>query len=136
MAFSLDPVNFFAKTSGFDSDQWATMAPTGTKGQLGTARQYHAKNSTEGEAFSPMLPESGVFSSEGTSNLFGDSIKRKAAEWDVAGTALGLQAEVEAAKRLADAQRSSADAQRRSSNTGAIIGAVGSVGAAVVGGLI
>jgi len=136
MAFSLDPVDFFAKTSGFDSDQWATMAPTGTKGQLGSARQYHAKNSTEGEAFSPMLPESGVFSSEGTSNLFGDSIKRKAAEWDVAGTALGLQAEVEAAKRLADAQRSSADAQRRSSNTGAIIGAVGSVGAAVVGGLI
>jgi hypothetical protein len=136
MAFSLDPVDFFAKTSGFDSDQWAALAPTGTKGQLGTARQYHAKNSTEGEAFSPMLPESGVFSSEGTSNLFGDSIKRKAAEWDVAGTALGLQAEVEAAKRLADAQRSSADAQRRSSNTGAIIGAVGSVGAAVVGGLI
>ena len=136
MAFSLDPVDFFAKTSGFDSDQWATMAPTGTKGQLGSARQYHAKNSTEGEAFSPMLPESGVFSSEGTSNLFGDSIKRKAAEWDVAGTALGLQAEVEAAKRLADAQRSSADAQRRASNTGAIIGAVGSVGAAVVGGLI
>ena len=112
------------------------MAPIGTKGQLGSARQYHAKNSTEGEALSTMLPESGVFSSEGTGSLFGNSIKRKAAEWDTAGTALGLQAEVEAAKRLAEAQRSSADAQRRASNTGAIIGAVGTVGAAVVGGLI
>lgn len=136
MAFSLDPVNYFAATSGFDGEQWSAMAPAGTKGQLGSARQYHAKSSTEGEAFSPMLPESGVFSSEGTSSLFGDSIKRKAAEWDMAGSALGALAEVEAAKRMADAQRSSADAQRRSSNTGAVIGAAGGIGAAVIGGLI
>ena len=136
MAFSLDPVDFFAKTSGFDSDQWATMAPTGTKGQLGSARQYHAKNSTEGEAFSPMLPEDGVFSSEGTSNLFGDSINRKDGEWRMAGTALGLQGEVAGAKLQAAAAKQAADARNAASKTSSTIGTIGKIGSVVIGALL
>lgn len=135
MAFSLDPVEYFKKTSGFDSDKTNYFAPQVTGGLAGAAKKYRSEFGG-GEEYSPMLPGASVASTAGTQSLFGDQFKQNEQEYQLATKTLGYGGEIDAAKQQSDANRSAADRQASASKTGAIISAVGGVGAAVIGGLI
>lgn len=135
MAFSLDPVEYFKKTSGFDSDKTDYFSPKVGGGIGGTAKKYRSEFGG-GAEFSPVLPDSSVSSTAGLQSLFGDQLRQDEQEYQLAANTLGYKAEIDAARRQADANRSAADKQASANKSGAIIGAVGGIGAAVIGGLI
>lgn len=134
MAFSLDPVEYFKKTSGFDSDKQEYFSPRVSSGIAGAAKKYRSEFDNGG--YGPILPGASVSSTAGTQTLFADPLGQNDQEYQLAGNVLGYQAAVDAARRQANASRDSADRQASASRNGAIIGAVGGIGAAVIGGLI
>lgn len=135
MAFSLDPVEYFKKTSGFDSDKADYFGTKTTSGISGVAKRYRSEFGG-GDEYNPILPGASVSSTAGAQTLFGDQLRQDEQEYQLAANTLGYSGEIEAARGQADANKSAADQQASAGKTSAVIGAVGGIGAAVIGGLI
>ena len=100
----------------------------GSGADLAQSRRYY-RESASGEDLVPNLPSAGVMGGElGVESLFGASLRDNAQAAEMANSFLDQNGRI----RAAEAQRSAAQSGARSSMIGAGVGAVASVGAALI----
>ena len=135
MAFSLDPVAFYAQTSGLGEDKDPLNPYQNFSAE--NAKSYGSKFGSQGLGGGFGLGDSGFApSGTGLQQMVGASVADNQMETALATGALNNMTNYKIAKMQQELAKSQGAKNRSAGTRNAIIGAVGSVGAAAAGALI
>ena len=137
MAFELNPVDYYRRMTSARAQKDPDFSDAFTKFESGMARGY-AQDSKQGGGLSSIMNAmgSGMSDSSGTNAVMGDLAATQQMEMDLGMAALNAKTDMEVAEMQAEAAARQGRKNRSAGTRNALIGAVGSVGAAAIGAAI